>query len=1099
MTKIKITFSKKYKIIQLVIFIWSGKIKTNHSSLTFYYFSILQLNINILLMKTIFINFIFLFISLGIAAQVPSEIQNPEVFGINKLPPRTSVLCTPATHLSGNNPWLFSLNGTWEFNWASRPEERPEKFYDPKFDRSNWDKIEVPSTQERSGFGTPHYTNIKYPFKVNLPRVMDEPNPEYTTFNERNPVGSYCRYFNLPENWNNKQIILHFGGISSAAFVWVNGEKVGYTQGSRLPAEFDITKYVLPGNNLLAVEVYKYCDGSYLEDQDFWRLSGIYRDVYLQALPKTTLWDVYAQPVLNVQNKSGEINLFVTPANFSDQTTTNYSVDITAISPDNKRIAQQPDVVLKDIKPGINPETLLCTLPINNIQLWFPDSPKQYSLEVKLKNNDETMEVFRLPLAFRKVEVSGNKILLNGKKLKIKGVNRHEFSPDMGYVVSPNQMEKEIILMKRGNINFVRTSHYPNQPAWYNLCNKYGLMILDETNMETHELSYHKRVLPGDKKEWEAASIDRAHRMVIRDRQQPCVVMWSLGNEAGFGNTFMEMYKNVKMADPEKRIVHYADMNLAADIDSQTYPPISWLKQHLQGKAKRKGERGEKTFENQHGKYPSGRPFVMNEYSHAMGNSLGDFNDYWELINKNDLLAGGFIWDWIDQALFKNQKNKSEGFVYGGDFGDKPNDGNFCINGIIGADLVPHPHYYEMKKVYQPIWMKMIKSNPLTIEISNYSNSVNTNSYDFSYRIEENGKPVKTKNLKPCVLQPLQTKTMVFDDVKINPKKETHITFRFALKEDKLWAPKGFIVAWEQFQLSDKPVNFFTKNKAQQELKSVNTDKQIIVKNSLFEVDFDKTTGLINVLKTKGADILKMPLSFNFWRAETDNDGGWKVPEKLGVWKNEASDFTLTDFESRNTSEAVNISANYLFAKTKTTAKINYSIFAGGQLKITVLLDIPEQNPTIPRIGLRTEIPKELSNIEWFGRGPHENYTDRKTSAAVGNYSSTVDNWITHYVFPQENGNRCDIRWIKFSDKKHSLKIYSDPSHLISVNVSPYTQEMLENTTHDWELIKNVNNQLFIDYLQMGVGGDNSWGLPVMEKYQIKPGKYEYSFFLEVN
>lgn len=1045
--------------------------------------------------------FILLFFPGFLFAQVPPEIENSEIFGINKLPPRTSELAlTPKeaeiSNLKTPAENIVSLNGTWVFNWVSRPEQRPLEFYKPDFDRSGWSTIQVPSTQERNGFGTAHYTNIKYPFKVDPPRVMGEPDSTYTTFSERNPVGSYCRKFTIPHSWKNKQIIIHFGGIYSAAFVWINGQKVGYTQGSRLPAEFDITAFINEGENLLAVEVYKYCDGSYLEDQDFWRLSGIYREVFLQALPKVTLWDIYAQPVVDLEKNSGTVNLFASPVNFATGTA-QLQLDAVLYSPENQIISEIKNIDIENIEKGINAERLAKSITINNPELWFPDNPQQYNLEVSIKNEQQIVEVFRLPLAFRKVEVSGNKILLNGQKLKIKGVNRHEFSPETGYVVSTQQMEKEIILMKQGNVNFVRTSHYPNRPEWYRLCNKYGLMVLDETNMETHELSYHKRVLPGDKPEWEAASVDRAHRMVIRDRQQPCVVMWSLGNEAGFGNTFMEMYKHIKSIDPEKRIVHYADMNLAADIDSQTYPPISWLKQHLQGKAKRKGERGEVTFENQHGKYPSGRPFVMNEYSHAMGNSLGNFFDYWELINNNDLLAGGFIWDWIDQALYRDKNKPSEGFVYGGDFGDQPNDGNFCINGIIGADLTPHPHYYEMKKVYQSIWMKQLSKNPFTIEITNYSNLVNTAAFDFSYQLEENGKVVKTKQLKSCEIEPLASKTIVFDEIKPDNKKETFVTFFFKLKEDKLWAKKGYTLAWEQFKVSEKPVQFFVKKNSKQGLKSTHSNENIEVSNDRLKIYFDKSSGLLKHLAFDGDEIIKSPLTFNFWRAETDNDGGWKVPKKLGVWKTEEQHYKLLDFETRNTSEQKIVKAKYTFEQTKTEAEVEYTIFPSGQIKVQVLMEIPKGNPNIPRIGLRCEIPDDFTKIVWFGRGPHENYIDRKTSAAVGKYENTIDNWVTPYVFPQENGNRTEIRWIKLSGLNHGLKIYSDVSHLCSVNVSPYSREMLEKSTHDWELKNAENTELVIDYAQMGVGGDNSWGLPVMEKYQIKPGKYEYSFYLE--
>jgi len=1056
-------------------------------------------------MRTFLLLFSLQFVSTFIFSQVPSEIQDSEIFGINKMPARNSIWPTSSIKKSRistyeKSEWIKSLNGKWDFYWVLRPEVRPVDFYKPSFDRSKWKQIVVPSTQERSGYGTPHYVNIKYPFKVNPPRVMDEPDPDYTTFIERNPVGSYSRTFQVPQEWSDKQILIHFAGISSAAFVWVNGKKVGYTQGSRLPAEFDITEFVKKGENLLAVEVYKYCDGSYLEDQDFWRLSGIYRDVFLRAVPKTTLWDIYAQPVVNVNAKTGIVKLYATTANFTKNNENTFIVDVNLVSPNGKKCSGKADVKVGKIKPGFAEEKLLAEFPIENVEFWFPDSPKNYSIEIVVRKGSELVEAYKVPLAFRKVEVDGDKILLNGRKLKIRGVNRHEFSPEMGYVVSREQMEKEVVLMKQGNVNFVRTSHYPNDPRWYELCNKYGLLVMDEANMETHELSYHKRVLPGDKKEWEAASLERQKRMVIRDRQQPCVVMWSLGNEAGFGNTFLKMAELTKKLDPEKRIVQYADMNLAGDIDSQTYPTISWLKQHLRGKAKRKGERGEATFEHQHGVYPSGRPFVMNEYSHAMGNSLGNFYDYWELIHENDLLAGGFIWDWIDQALYRDPANPEKGFVYGGDFGDTPTDGNFCVNGIIGADVTPHPHYYEMKKVYQPVWITLIKKNPLTIEIINHSCSTNTNMYELSYEIEENGKVVDKKKLEPCNIEPLEKKTLVFDDFSYDESKESHLKFLFTLKENKSWADKGFVVAWEQFQLNEKPVSFFTERESKTDVKAQDFGNLLTLKGKGFEIAFNKTNGFLSALKKGETKLIKSPLRFNFWRAETDNDGGWKVPEKLGVWKSEDNNFELANFETKAEKNGeINISADYKFKGTKSTSTMNYIVYPSGQLAVCVQVEIPEENPNIPRIGLETEIESSLQNIEWFGRGPHENYIDRKTSAAVGTYRTNLENWITPYVMPQENGNRCDIRWINFTKEGESgLKFISDPEHFISVNASPYTLEMLENSTHNRALKKHQNTIVNIDYLQMGVGGDNSWGHPVMKKYQIKPGKYKYRFYIEI-
>ena len=709
------------------------------------------------------------------------------------------------------------------------------------------------------------------------------------------------------------------------------------------------------------------------------------------------------------------------------------------------------------------------------------------------------IEAYSLPVAFRKIEVSGNKMLFNGLPLKIRGVNRHEFSPDQGYVVSKEQMIEEIKLMKQANINFVRTSHYPNDPRWYELCAKYGIMVMDEANVESHGLSYHKRVLPGDEPEWMHGCVDRMRRMVIRDRQSPSVIMWSFGNEAGFGDTYVEMRKVTLANDPEKRLIQYADMNLVGDVDSQTYPSIEWLLQHLDNKATRKGERGQISHEHQHGKYPSGKPFIMNEYCHAMGNSLGNISDYWELIYQHDLLGGGFIWDWIDQALWQEPSGGKKGFVYGGDFGDQPNDGNFCVNGIISADLVPHPHYKELQKVYQPVYVKLIKKQPLTIEIINHNLAVNTNDYQLSYQIIEDGKVTKENTLPSARVAPQKKKQLVIDGVDYDQNNETFITFEFSLKDDCAWAKKGFIVALEQFNLStgnpkeQKSVTF-----AEQKMLLKETKDNYLVTGKSFGVTIDKSSGLLSGLSYYELSVVSEKVHFNFWRALTDNDEGWKVDKKMGIWKGEGENFSLNSLKVDSTDKKqIVFESQYLFIATQTTAKVKQAILSNGQVYFNVEMHIPDGVPNVPRIGLQFEISKSLQNIEWYGRGPHENYSDRKTSAAVGLYNSSVDNWITPYVRPQENANRSDIRWINFGDPDKGIQFSADYDQLLSVSAWPYTQKTIETTAHDFELEKHSNIVVNIDHKQMGVGGDNSWGLPVMEKYQVKPGKYSYGFTLK--
>ncbi|MCT4647805.1 MAG: DUF4981 domain-containing protein, partial [Carboxylicivirga sp.] len=914
-------------------------------------------------------------------------------------------------------------------------------------------------------------------------------------YKERNPVGSYIRTFTVPEDWQQKQIILHFAGLSSAAFVWVNGQKVGYTQGSRLPSEFDITAYLKDGENRLAVEVYKYSDGSYLEDQDYWRLSGIYRDVFIRAVPKVNLWDVYAQPKINFNEHSAEVNLYTAFSNFNSSKSNKHNLGVRLLAPNGHEVLRLDKITVEAIHPGFNKETQLSSFKVDDIQLWTPDNPQIYQLIIEHRHKNKVLEVYKLPLAFKEMKVEGKQVLFNNRPFKIRGVNRHEFSPDQGWMINKEQMEKEIRLLKQGNVNFVRTAHYPNDPRWYELCNQYGIMIMDEVNVESHGLSYHKRVLPGDLPEWEKACVERMQRMVTRDRQHPCVMMWSLGNEAGYGNTFMTMRAKTLEIDKEQRPIHYAGMNLAADMDSQTYKTIKWLTAHVNNKAKRHGERGEKSNSSMHGPYPSGKPFVMNEYCHAMGNSLGNFQDYWDLVYSQEMLTGGFIWDWIDQAMLRNPKDPGSGFVYGGYYGDTPNDGNFCVNGIIGADLEPHPHYYEMKKVYQPVYVKLLSQNPLKLQVLNHSSTTNALRYKFSYQLVVDGENGKEKDLTGLDIPPLGQQIIELKDVQVPVGKDVQLNVYCRLKEDRLWAPKNHVLSWEQFELSQATSYLSSKSNA---VSVKEAKEQYVLSGDNFRFVIDKENGLLQEYWSEGMQMIKEPMRFNFWRPLTDNDQGWKVDRKMGVWKAEANNYKLQRIDLiREMGQVIGVSAQFLFSETQTLCQVKYIMQESGQLKVDTQWNIPEDNPCLPRLGWQVDINNELQEVKWFGRGPHENQKDRKTGSAIAIYQSNVHDWITPYVRPQENANRCDIRWAEYtSSDKLGLRITADPSHLYSMSARPYTADELSSKKYDWELQEHDNISLQIDYDQMGVGGDNSWGHAILEPYLIKPGNYRLVFYM---
>lgn len=1016
------------------------------------------------------------------------EIENPAITQIGKLPPRGNAWSHPNAESAkasryGESPWVKSLNGRWKFHWSPRPEQRPLEFYEQHFETRDWAEIPVPSTWEREGYGTPLYVNINYPFHVDPPRVMGEPDKSYTSFSQRNPVGSYVREFELPEGWEGMRIVLHFGGVRSAMFVWINGHKVGYSQGSRLPAEFDVTEFVHSGNNRLAVEVYKFSDASYIEDQDFWRLSGIYRDVLLVAMPADGMWDVYAQPEVDLATGIGRVKLHATPMPGAKP-----ELELSLLDCRGSELAGGGDAV-----------------EVNDVDLWYPERPVLYTALVKVLSGGKVCQVFGLPIGFRKLEVVGRELLLNGKPLKIRGVNRHEFDPDTGYVMTMEMMRRDLELMKQANVNFVRTAHYPNDPRWYALCDELGMLVMDEANVESHGLSYHKRILPGDQPDWSAAVVERMKRMVVRDRQHPSVVMWSLGNEAGYGTSFLAMRDACRSADPELRLIQYADMNLAGDVDSQTYPSIIWLKQHLQGTATRKSERGKPSSEEQHGPYPSGRPFLMNEYAHAMGNSIGNLADYWDLIHSEPILSGGFIWDWVDQALYRDRTDPTRGFVYGGDFGDVPTDGNFCVNGIIGADRTPHPHYFEVQKVYQPVQFDGAGITDGSLVLTNRYLALDLSECRLHYEICCEGEVVEAGALPSLVVAPGETEEIDVSIVTASARRaaranqEVMITFELKLIEDTAWAKAGHVVAWEQIpwpyeDSTDPPLPAGG-------VTAERTEDGITARGQRFSIRISSRTGLPDSLVMDGQELLVQPMRWNFWRALTDNDEGWKVDEKFKAWRNAGNTVVLksirlkTDDDSRPVIDAVVTIPN-----PKARITVQHTVAAGGLLRTEMSFEVLAERwkPDLPRLGIQFAIPRSHGNVAWYGRGPHENYWDRRTSAPIGRYESTVSRWVTPYVRPQENGNRCDVRWLRITNERGTgLLVNARCDSPLSVSAWPYSMDDLATAKHNFELPERDFITVNLDHLQMGVGGDNSWGLPVNEPYRIKADRvYRWGFTL---
>ncbi|WP_222846184.1 glycoside hydrolase family 2 TIM barrel-domain containing protein [Pontiella sulfatireligans] len=1014
--------------------------------------------------------------------------ETPLVFGANKLPPRNPAWPCPDAD-SGwksdydHSPWVRSLNGLWRFHWSPDPDSRPEDFFKPQFDSVAWKTIPVPSCWQLQGYGVPIYSNYTYPFQPNPPFVMDPPPTNYTSFLHRNPVGSYLREFEVPKDWRGQRVLLHFAGVSSAMNVWVNGRKAGYSQGARLPAEFDITDHLHNGANRLAVEVYRRCDGSYLEDQDMWRMSGIFRDVFVYTAPDVSVWDFYVHPDLDATLTKAGVAMSYTLRNAGDKPGHDLRVRLSLLDPDGHLVGGKPllDEPVPPVPSGFSDEQTTRKVTVQHPRLWTFETPDLYSALVELLQDGRVIETRRMDVGFRTVEIRDQQFWVNGRSIKLKGVNRHEFDPAGGYAVAVECMEQDVRLMKQANINAVRTAHYPNDPRWYDLCNRMGLIVMDEANLESHGLSYHKKVLPADSDIWRPACVDRMRRMVIHNRNNPCVMIWSLGNEAGYGDVFLSMREATLCADPQHRPIHYADMNLAADMDSQTYPTTEWLRRHVVDKATRKGEHGESSNEDQHGAYPSGKPFLMNEYAHAMGNSVGNLQDYWDVIDAHPMLIGGFIWDWVDQALYRDRNDPSGGFIYGGDFGDIPNNSNFCINGVIGAGRKPHPHYWEVKKVYQYVKFKAEDASQGKLRIYNGYAATKLDAFDAVWVLEENGNVIQKGTLPPLDIAP-GAEALVqipWQQPDLRPGSEYFLTLQFRLPSATAWAEAGHIVAWDQIPLPTPLADTPAAAPAGVSFHPVGDDWVAEAGGTCAVVD--GRTGWLKSLKVAGEEYLVAPLHPNFWRVPTDNDKGWKLPKKMGAWKDAGGRTRLQSLDSAGDG----LVARLQVPVGKTTAEMSYVLRNDGSLRVGLVLNRSDGVPELPRMGLQFTLPEKLSRVSWYGRGPQENYWDRKTGAAVGMHRDTVDGWITHYVRPQANANRSDVRWIEFSDGEGTgVNIKADGRNL-GVSAWPYSMADLAAATHDDQLPERDFITVNVDGWQMGVGGDNSWGLPVHAEYRL--------------
>ena len=930
---------------------------------------------------------VLLFCGAALTINAQNDWENPAVLGINKLPYHTT-LQLPSKQKECKE--IMSLDGQWYFHWSKDPESRPVGFEQKDYDVSQWDKITVPGNWQTQGFGKPIYVNMQYPFHRDRPSVTGEPNKDWYAYDHRNPVGSYVTYIPVTKDMLSKNLILHFGGVHSAMYVWVNGKKVGYSQNSMSPAEFDVTPYVHVGLNKLAVEVYRWSDGSYLECQDMWRLSGIFRSVQLWVRPLVHIADYKVEAVPNEDYSQAQVTAEIAICNMVKKKVKDVSVFFKTYeheSDHSQRVV--PDgyyACAPEILPGDTVQVKI-TYRIFHPRLWSAEKPNLYPFSIELKD-----EHFDNHFGVKRVECVGEVFKINGKNVKLRGVNRHDHHPVTGRYVDDATYEQDITLMKQANINFLRTSHYPDREYLYELCDRYGIYVMDEANQESHGYGYANHEM-GEDPEWERAHVDRAVSLVQRDKNHPSVIFWSLGNEGGVGPNLKAMREAVVALDTIA--LPFCDTDRS---QSDIYDDGYLTPEKLASEAKK----------------ISDRPFMMREYAHAMGNSMGNFQEYWDVIYNDSSICGAAIWDWVDQGILKKE-NGVEYFAYGGDFGDQPNDGAFCINGLITPDRIPHPHYYEVQHVYQPL--QFIRDSNGNIRIINHDCFTTPSEYDITY-----------------------------DTITINGECLLNVTAR--LKEDKLWAKKGFAVASEQFVLT--PYTFPQTTDLKQQTSNITIDGNTL------------TSWIVD-----GKEMLQAPLEPYFWKPENDNQHAASFARRTAVWKN-ATDVT-----------------------------VKYTIINERSIQVEVdYHPTGTDKPVMPKFGMRMRLPADYTNIDYYGRGPWENYPDRKRSAFLGRYQMPLSEYETEYIHPQDNSCRTDVRWFDITNGKRTLHI--NGCQPLCIRAWDYGEEDLEVAKHPHEIQRGRFVNLNIDLNVHGVGGVDTWGARTLPQYTIDGNKpYHYAFIME--
>jgi beta-galactosidase len=1016
-----------------------------------------------------------------------NDWENPELIEQNKEKPHATFMLfdQPAAVKADDysrSPWYQSLNGSWKFVYTDKYASRVQDFYDPALDDANWQSITVPSNWEVKGFGIPIYTNIVYPHPRNPPFIGPD-----------NPVGTYRKVFTIPPGWDGREVLLHFGSIAGYAVVYVNGQKAGMSKAAKSPAEFNITPLLKKGANILAVQVFRWHDGSYLEDQDFWRLSGIERDVFLYALPKLTVWDFFVQGDLDSKYTNGLFSAVVGVRPFPGNTTKLATLTVELQDKMGKVVFNQQQ---KINSPSDSIQTFTFSGTVKEPAKWSAESPYLYDCLITLKDEKgNPLSTTGTRTGFRKVEIKNAQLLINGAPVLVKGVNRHEHDDEEGHVPRREIMLKDIRLMKQFNINAVRTSHYPNDPLWYKLCDQYGLYLVDEANIETHGMGaewqawFDKSKHPAYLPQWAPAHMDRIRRLVERDKNHPSVILWSLGNECGNGPVFHDAYSWIKQRDPSRPIqFEQAGEDWNTDVVCPMYPGINSMKKYAADTSKK-------------------RPYIMCEYAHAMGNSNGNFKEYWDIIRSSRHMQGGFIWDWVDQGLKATDHNGQTYWAYGGDLGGFywQNDENGVADGVLSSDRTPNPEIYEVKKVYQEIAFLPKDLAKGIITLHNQFNFTNLDQFQFRWELLKNGEKIQQDQFT-LSLAPMQQKAVALSlpAIPAGGSDEYLLNVYAIVPQATGLLPAGHEIAREQFRLNE--LNYFTRNTDAGGTLAIKKEAdKLTFQSGAVKGEIDLRNGNINRYTIGEERVIGQFPEPYFWRAPTDNDFGNGMPARLGIWRNAHVNRVVKNVQvGEQSAQGLPITVSLELTGINVPYTIAYFIQNDGAIRVTAAIDMTGRDlPELPRFGMRMILPARYSNLRYYGRGPWENYSDRNTAAFIGTYTGDVKDQSTRsYIRPQENGYKTDVRWLSLTSAEGNGLQIEGLQPLCFSALDQRTEDIDPGLTkkqqHPTDIRPRNEVNLHIDLRQRGLGGDDSWGALPHQPYRLLEKKYTYSYIIRL-